>query len=38
MKYGESGTGWPFYGKHGFKQPEPISVEWRPGRFWRHNS
>jgi len=30
MKYGESGTGWPFYGKHGFKQPEAISVEWRP--------
>ena len=30
MKYGESGTGWPFYGKHGFKQPETISVEWRP--------
>jgi len=30
MKYGESGTGWPFYGKHGFKQPETITVEWRP--------
>jgi large subunit ribosomal protein L15 len=30
MKYGESGTGWPFYGKHGFKQPETIAVEWRP--------
>lgn len=30
MKYGESGTGWPFYGKHGFKRPIPISVEWRP--------
>ncbi len=30
MKYGESGTGWPFYGKHGFKQPEVITVEWRP--------
>jgi large subunit ribosomal protein L15 len=30
MKYGESGTGWPFYGKHGFKQPPSASVEWRP--------
>ncbi|MCC6067107.1 MAG: 50S ribosomal protein L15 [Pyrobaculum sp.] len=30
MKYGESGTGWPFYGKYGFKQPETITVEWRP--------
>ncbi|ACB40230.1 uL15m family ribosomal protein [Pyrobaculum neutrophilum] len=30
MKYGESGTGWPFYGKHGFKQPQAISIEWRP--------
>ena len=30
MKYGESGTGWPFYGKHGFKQPETITVQWRP--------
>jgi large subunit ribosomal protein L15 len=30
MKYGESGTGWPFYGKHGFKQPETITVEWVP--------
>ncbi|WP_333638721.1 uL15 family ribosomal protein [Pyrobaculum aerophilum] len=30
MKYGESGTGWPFYGKHGFKQPPSISIEWRP--------
>jgi len=29
MKYGESGTGWPFYGKHGFKQPETISIKWR---------
>ncbi|MEM1932331.1 MAG: uL15 family ribosomal protein [Pyrobaculum sp.] len=28
MKYGESGTGWPFYGKHGFKQPRGII--WRP--------
>ncbi|ABO07869.1 hypothetical protein Pcal_0436 [Pyrobaculum calidifontis JCM 11548] len=23
MKYGESGTGWPFYGKHGFNNPSP---------------
>lgn len=30
MKYGESGTGWPFYGKHGFKQPKEITVQWRP--------
>ncbi|MEM1598866.1 MAG: uL15 family ribosomal protein [Pyrobaculum sp.] len=30
MKYGESGTGWPFYGKHGFKQPPAVAVEWRP--------
>ena len=30
MKYGESGTGWPFYGKHGFKRPETITMEWRP--------
>lgn len=28
MKYGESGTGWPFYGKHGFKSPR--RSEWRP--------
>lgn len=31
MKYGESGSGWPFYGKHGFKPPRfreqrPINV------------
>lgn len=30
MKYAEDSSGWPFYGKHGFRQPKEISVEWRP--------
>ncbi len=30
MVHAEETSGWPFYGKHGFKQPKPISVEWRP--------
>ncbi|AEA13572.1 MAG: uL15 family ribosomal protein [Thermoproteus sp.] len=30
MVHAEETSGWPFYGKHGFKQPKQISVEWRP--------
>lgn len=30
MKYAEDSSGWPFYGKHGFRQPKEISVEWSP--------
>ncbi len=28
MKYGEGGSGWPFYGKHGFKRPH--AKQWNP--------
>ncbi|MEL9991181.1 MAG: uL15 family ribosomal protein [Thermoproteus sp.] len=30
MVHAEETSGWPFYGKHGFKQPKAISIEWRP--------
>ncbi|MDT7869113.1 MAG: uL15 family ribosomal protein [Thermoproteus sp.] len=30
MVHAEETSGWPFYGKHGFKQPKAISVAWRP--------
>ncbi|CCC82047.1 uL15 family ribosomal protein [Thermoproteus tenax] len=30
MVHAEETSGWPFYGKHGFKQPKEISIQWRP--------